>query len=669
MLPVTLPVERSPMTSFTFNAPHSKGWTYACIALLVFSFIYISLPGFFQELEYRLYDYRLRLSSKPEPTGEIVLIDIDDKSVKALADVGSWPWNRGIHAKVVDVLTQCNVGLVVFDIVFHGHGSGSEEGNVSFSRALVRNGKVVLPAAFQLVREEELIKLELDEEDRALRGSFLNLKADDVTKLFQAERSFVPLAVFSKSALALGHISAMCDSDGVFRRLPLLIGLNADLFPSVDLMATMKYLDVKKIEWLEGDVLRLNEVSYPDDRRATITIPVDDKGCMLINYSGTWGKSFEHISFHEIYESYGNPAKIEQFREILNGKLVIISLATSGSTDMGPTPLETSEPLATVHSNAINTIIGGAFLREAPATAQILLGLLMTVIIIFMSLRLTPLCFCVSFLVLILTYITSNIFLFSSYRIVMNLCGVTIVSLITFLVLLIHGYVITARESSLQKDVLRAYFSPKIIDQIMKSPEKFSLEGSGQELTVFFSDIVGFTKLSDKLHPAEVQHILSEYLETMTEIVFKHDGAVDKLMGDGIMAFWGYPESEDKNAQENLRSSAQGALGAALEMQGKMKDLNQKWAREGRNPLEIRIGINTGYVTLGNMGSRHRLDFTLIGKNVNLAQRLEGAAPSGGILIGRRTNSLVGEEVKTKEMKGLNLKGFEKEVQAYLVEC
>lgn len=669
MLLAALLVERSSfMTSLPFNVPRSRGWLYVCIALLVFFVIYISLPGFFKELEYRLYDYRLRLSSRPEPTREIVLIFIDDRSIKALAATGSWPFNRGLHAKVVDVLTQCNVGLVVFDILFRGHGSGPEEGNLSFSRALAENGKVILAAAVQLTREKELIGLELDEDDWALTDSFLSLTGVKITELFQVEGSRAPLSIFSKSAHSVGHIAALSDSDGVFRRLPLVVSFNGNVFSSIDLLAMIKYLQPDNVAWLEGKGLRLDGVRYPDGREGTITIPVDDKGCMLINYSRTWGKAFEHISFHEIYESHGDPSKIEKFRKILNGKIVIISLTSTGGTDMGPTPLETSTPLSTVHSNAINTILQDAFLREAPAAAQILLGLFMAVIIILMSLRLSPLCFFVSFSILIITYITSNILLFSYYRIVMNLSGVTIASFVTFVVLLIDGYTTTARESALQKDVLKAYFSPKIIDQILKSPDRFSLEGSGQELTVLFSDIVGFTNLSDNLHPSEVQHILSEYLETMTEIIFKHDGAVDKFMGDGIMAFWGYPEPEDKNPEENLRLSARCALGAAIEMQRKMKDLNQKWTSEGRRPLEIRVGINTGYVTLGNMGSRHRLEFTLIGRNVNLAQRLEGAAPSGGILIGSMTHSLVKEEIKTKEMEGLALKGFEKEVRAYLVE-
>jgi len=657
------------MTSSPFNVSPSRGWLYACIALLVFSLTYVSLPEFFQELELRLYDYRLRVSSKAEPTGDIVLIDIDDKSVKALAGEGAWPWNRKIHAVLLDVLTQCDVGLIAFDLVFHGDGTSNEEENIRFSDALARNGKVVLSAGFQLAREEELITLELDENDRALRDSSLNIEVADIEELFQAERSFVPLSLFSKSIRGVGHISAMCDSDGVFRRVPLLIGFNGEILPSIDLLAMMEYLQAGKVEWLKGKGLRLSEVKYPHNQKRTITIPTDDKGCMLINYSGTWGEAFNHISFHEIYYSYHNPSEIDRFKEILSGKLVIIALATSGSTDIGPTPHKASEPLSTVHSNAMNTILTGAFLKEAPAAVQILAGCLMIVIIILISLRFSPLYFSVAFLILMFAYITSNLFLFSHYHIVMNLSGITLASMVAFVVLLIHGYMTTARESALQKDILRAYFSPKIIDQIMRSPDVFSLEGSGQEVTVLFSDIVGFTNLSDNLHPAAVQHVLSDYMEAMTDAIFRNNGAVDKFMGDGIMAFWGYPEPEDMDTVENLRLSASEAVKAAIEMQGKMEELNDKWVREGRKALNIRIGVNTGYVTLGNMGSKHRLEFTLIGKNVNLAQRLESVAPGGGILVSSRTYSLVKDEIKAKKMKGLALDGFGEEVHAYLVEC
>jgi adenylate cyclase len=501
-----------------------------------------------------------------------------------------------------------------------------------------------------------------------LTESFLRLQVPDVTKLFQAERSFVPLSIFSKNAFGVGHISALRDSDGVLRRLPLLIGFNGSIFPSIDLLVIMKYLQAGKIEWVQRAGLRLEDVIYPDGRRGTITIPVNDRGVMLINYSGPWGKSFEHISFYELYQSHGDPSKIEKIKEILNSKLVIISLAASGNTDMGPTPLEPSEPLSTVHSNAINTILKSAFLREAPASLEVLLGLLMAIVIIVMSLKLRPTYFIAASLLLIIAYIISNTTLFSNYSIVMNLSGIIIASLITLSVLLINGYLIMAKESALQRDVLRAYFSPRIIDHILRSPDKFSLEGSSRELTVLFSDIVGFTRLSDNLHPSEVQHILSEYLETMTKVIFKHSGAIDKFMGDGIMAFWGYPELEDKNAEENLRFSALSAVRAAVEMQEKMQELNHKWRSEGRQPLKIRIGINTGYVTLGNMGSRHRLEFTVIGKHVNLAQRLECESPEGGILISGRTHSLVKQEIRVKELKEVTLKGFEKEMPACLVE-
>jgi adenylate cyclase len=658
------------MTSLPFKVPRTRGWLYTFIALLVFFATYISLPEFFQELEYRLYDYRLRLSSRPQPAREIVHVDISDTTEKVLVDEGSWPFFRRVHGQVIEVLSQCNVGVVVFDIFFggQGRGFGSEEGNLMFSRALVQNGKVVIGTAVKLAREKELIRMELDEEDLALQDSFLNVKGVEVARLYQTEASRSPLPILSMSAEGVGHIAGLSDSDGIYRRFPLIIGFNGNILPSLNLLAMIKYLQPGKIEWIEGKGLRLDEVSYPDGRKGTVTIPVDDKGCMLINYSGMWGKAFEHIAFHEIYKLHGNPSKIEKFRKILNQKVVIISLVKTGSTDMGPTPLETSTPLSTVHSNAINTILQGAFLTEAPAAVPVLLSLLMAVILIVLSVRLSPLYFFVSFLVLITTYIASNFFLFSKFNIVMNLSGVTIASISAFVVLLFHGYMTAARESALQKDILKAYFSPKIIDQILKSPDRFSLEGSGQELTVLFSDIVGFTTLSDNLHPAEVQRIISEYLENMTEIIFKHDGAVDKFMGDGIMAFWGYPEPEDKSAEENLRLSAHGALRAAVEMQRKMKHLKEKWVREGRKPLEMRVGINTGYVTLGNMGSRHRLEFTLIGKNVNLAQRLEGAAPSGGILMGSRTHSLVKGEIEAEEIKGLALKGFEEEVQAYLVK-
>ena len=161
--------------------------------------------------------------------------------------------------------------------------------------------------------------------------------------------------------------------------------------------------------------------------------------------------------------------------------------------------------------------------------------------------------------------------------------------------------------------------------------------------------------------------MLRDYFEAMTEIVFRHNGAVDKFMGDGMMAFWGYPEAEGLSAEDSVKLSALNAVRAAVAMQRAMRELNRKWQAEGREPLAIRIGINTGFVTVGDMGSRRRREFTCIGRNVNLAQRLESNAPKGGVLLSARTCNLVRDQFLVEDKGEIKVKGIEKPVQVYTV--
>ncbi len=633
-----------------------RGWLYPLAALAVLLLAYLGFPGFFAGMENRLYDARLRLAGRPLPQKDILLVDIDDSSVNAL---GRWPWKRSVHAKAVEVMTRCGAGLIVFDVVFHGRTEKNED--LMLARAIEKSGRVILPAGFELVRETQVVRLNLGDDDRPLLGSLLDLGSPDVSSFHQVVRSFVPLRLFSRKALGVGHISASPDPDGIFRRLPLIIGFNGGLFPSLDLLAAVKYLGIQEMELVPDEGLSLKRGAV------SITVPLDREGYMLINYAGRWDRSFEHIPFHEIYSAHGRAEKIDGLKEKLKGRLAIVSLVSSGTTDIGPTPLWSAEPLSVVHINAINTILKKAFITETSTAVNIGVALSMAAIIFFLSLVLRPLYFVLSSLGLIISFGLVNFLLFSRYSVVLNLAGVSLAAAAAFLVLLVHGYLWTARLSSIQRDVLKAYFSPQIIDQILESPESFSMKSANRELTVLFCDLAGFTGFSDTHHPEEVQKVLNEFMEEMIATIFKHQGAVDKIMGDGIMAFWGYPEDPELSTSENVSLSAKRAVAAASDMQGKLDELNRKWLGEGRTDFKMRVGVNTGYVTVGNMGSRQRMEFTLIGRHVNLAQRLEKRAPEGSVLITGRTYSLVRDEREAQDMGEVELKGIESPEKVYLV--
>lgn len=221
----------------------------------------------------------------------------------------------------------------------------------------------------------------------------------------------------------------------------------------------------------------------------------------------------------------------------------------------------------------------------------------------------------------------------------------------------IYRYFIEEKEKAVLRKTFEAYFPPTIVKKILENPKILNLGGQKKELTIMFSDIVDFTKYASGVSPDHVQKRLNEYFEAMTEIVFKHHGTVDKFIGDGLMVFFGDPEPHLDHALQCVR--------AAIDMQKKVQEMKTEWENQGDIPIEIRIGINTGNVVVGNMGSSRRMSYTVLGSAVNLAQRLESNAPVNGILVSQRTHDLVKDHIQTGFPREIEVKGFDSCIRVY----
>ena len=222
-----------------------------------------------------------------------------------------------------------------------------------------------------------------------------------------------------------------------------------------------------------------------------------------------------------------------------------------------------------------------------------------------------------------------------------------------------YRFIVEERDKNFLRRTFEAYFPPKIVKRIMVNPQMIASAGERKELTVMFSDLVGFTKRSSTMSADHIQSLLNEYFEAMVDIVFDYEGTVDKFMGDGLMVFFGDPEPQPDHAVRCVRM--------AIDMQKKIRDLSIKWEEKGELPLQARIGINTGVVVVGNMGSVRRLSYTVLGAEVNLAQRLEASAPLGGIMISQRTNELLEGQIPTRPVGKVQMKGLDQPVEAYEV--
>jgi adenylate cyclase len=368
-----------------------------------------------------------------------------------------------------------------------------------------------------------------------------------------------------------------------------------------------------------------------------------------------------------VLESAADPAKLAFLKQGLHGKLVVVGLSASGTTDIKATPLSPSEPLVTLHANLASELLTGAFLPPSPGWASALYAACLVALAAGLYARLSIGAFLPAGVALILLCPVGNIGLYLLRVASLNLAAGTLCVALFVLALLADGLARSAGESARQRKMLSIYFSPTIARQILESGADI-MEGRGVDLTILFSDIAGFTAMSDHMEPAEVQRFLGEYLDEMTACVFRNGGAVDKFMGDGVMAFFGYPEAPDADSVENARRSAVAGVRAAVDMQTAMLRLNDMWVRQGRQPVAIRIGVNTGHCIVGDMGSRTRRDFTLLGRNVNLAQRLEANCPKGGVLVSGRTRALVADHFLLTSAGRLKFKGFEQEMEAFTVD-
>jgi len=637
--------------------PKARGLLLAALAAALLGALFLLAPGLPGRLELSVTDLRYRLAPRPRPHPDIVLLDIDDASVRAL---GKWPISRAAHARVLDILTGCGVSAVVYDIVFHGSAAGprGEQDDDALEVAVRRNGRVVFPVGVGLVSEPEVVRLTPEADDLPLLPSLLAPGAVHVPDLLQAEKTFLPLARFTRFGLGMGHIAATPDDDGVHRRMPLTVGYHGQLLPGLALTAVLRHLNANATATASG--VRL---AWPGGQ---FFVPTDSQGLLPVNLPARWGNGFWHLSYAELLDSAADPARLAFLRQGLAGKLVVVGLAASGTTDIKATPLAPAEPLVTLHAGLMSSLLTQSLLRAAPAWASALFAAAFLAAAALLYLRLGIRAFLAAGLGLTALCPAANVLIYRASGLALNLAGSTLACALFVAALLAHGLARAARDSARQRKMLEAYFSPAIARQILESGTDI-MEGRGVDLSILFSDIAGFTAMSDHMEPAEVQRFLGEYLEEMTACVFRHGGAVDKFMGDGIMAFFGYPEAPGLDSTENARRSALDAVAAAVEMQAALKRLNQRWRSQGRQEIAIRIGVNTGHAIVGDMGSRTRREFTLLGRNVNLAQRLESNCPRGGVLVSARTAALVRDQFGLDAPTALKVKGFDKEVEACTV--
>jgi len=594
---------------------------------LVVLFMY--LVGILEKYEWNLVDIRFHIREFLKPANKnpnIVIVDIDEESLKT---IGQWPFPRGYFARLIRQLKQDGAKVVCFDILFSEpdrHGEDRE-----FGKAEAETKFVIQPLEFyQEKRSPDVFK-----EQRTV----LNI-----------ERIYMPVSQIAESAASLGFVNMDPESDGVYRKINLVKNYQGENYFSLSLALASFVLGVspEAITVKEGDYILLMGNEF------TRKIPIDSQNKMFINFQGGF-KTFKYIPFDQAYYAEYRKASPDFFKN----KIVIIGSSAPGLADLKPTPFSPLLPGVEIQASILNTILQEDYIKESP----LLLNFLLIVILGFslsVSLpKISPFLGAIVTLVIAILYLTisSAIFVINNYLLITLPPLFTV--LLAYLAVTSYRLVTEERHKRKIRAIFQRYVTPQVVSLILKDIDsaELSLGGRRKKLTILFTDIRNFTGMSEKMKPEEVVHMLNEYFTTMTDVVFEYDGTVDKFMGDSIMAFWGAPVS---HKDDTLR-----AVKCAWRMQKELEFLKEKWITEGREPMNMGIGVNTGEVVVGNIGSPDRMEYTVIGDDVNLASRLQSIAPGGAIFISETTYEEVKDYVEVIPLPPVKVKGKTEPVKIY----
>lgn len=545
-----------------------------------------------ETLEEKLYDYRFKIRGVVQPPQNIVIAAIDEKSIEKL---GRFPWGRDKIARLVEKLTEGGAEIIVFDIIL----SERERNDPKLAQAIRQAGNVILPVVFEFDRRSNMPDSEFLVSS-AFR-SILHPERFNQYSPIMTKRPLIPVPKLIGECMVLGHINMFPDRDGTLRWEAMAIEYNGCLYPSVDLQAAAAYLGVPpgKVVLNATEGIQLGEKRY---------IPTDRHGMSLIYYYGST-RTFKHFSISDILEGTIKPGQFQ-------GKIVLIGATAVGIYDLRVTPFSAAMPGIEKHANVISSILENRFLRRVTFSTNLAILLVSGFLFSLLVVRLKAMNASLLTGVFLLLILGSGYYLFSHQGLWINIVYPSNNILLIFLGITAYNYAVEERYAKRIRTMFSSYVTERVVNELIKNPGMAKLGGERREVTVLFSDVRGFTSFSEKHTPEEVVAILNEYLEAMTDVIFRWEGTLDKFIGDAILAFWGAPMRQENHAELSVK--------CALDMVNRLGDLQKKWKSEGKPILDAGIGINTGEVLVGNIGAEgKKMDYTVIGDHVNLGSRVE----------------------------------------------
>jgi adenylate cyclase len=633
--------------------------------------------GLIEQLDRSIYDARLRMTMPGKGDPRVVILDIDEKS---LGEIGRWPWSRSIMARLVDRLfDEHGVAVLGFDVVWAERDNSS---GMPVLDALAQKQLKDVPG-FQSAYRELRATLDYDAMFAASLGNRPVVLGYYLSSESQATRvNAIPVPVLPKgefqgrvaplyrwngytgnlqelmaNAAGAGHINPLVDDDGVVRQAPLLVELDGSYYEAFSLAIVRRWLALEAAD-RQAPAIR---PGFPSQGTTgmewlavgRLAIPVNERATALIPYAGM-RSSFAYFSLADVIQGRIEPGALKD-------KIALIGTSVPTLSDLKATAVQNVYPGVEIHANLIAGMINQQVKRQPRymTGAEVLLLLVGGIVLSLLIPRLPAIWATLVALAGVGIVSLFGFLVWTEGDTVLPLAASILMAAAIYTMNMAYGYFVETRSKRQIAERFGQYVPPEVVDRIAADPGAYSMQPRAAELTILFADVRGFTGISETLQPEELREYIDAYLTAMSGIIReKHRGTLDKYIGDAVMAFWGAPVEDPQHARNGVL--------AGLQMLKECEVLNGGFAARNWPPLRIGVGLNTGSVRVGDMGSRVRRAYTAMGDAVNVASRLEGRTKhyGVGILAGEATRNAV-KDVVFREVDRIRVKGKDRALTVY----
>lgn len=642
--------------------------------LLVLSGSLAGISSIYQRFELLIYDQRMQLHLPKEvqaAAAPIVIIDIDETS---LQHEGRWPWSRAKIADLVEKLNHAGAAVIGFDILF-----GEAERNPAQEVLAELDQQTALYQQLSQLQtnydRDQLLAKSLAKAEVVL-GYLFHYQYQLTSGLLPANLNFenipenlianlvlpamtgyaAPLAELTEATASGGFFSLAPDEDGVVRRAPMLARFDNQLYASLSLEMLRQFLFLEHLELKTSTIAGKQHLEkiFLDKNLA---LPTDSSGQLLIPFRGP-AETFPYIPAWQLLAD-------EADTDLLQGALVLVGTSAPGLFDLRATPVASVYPGVEVHANLLAAMLDKKFLQQpswAPG-ANLVIALLAGLILALSLPWLKPVYQMLISGVVTLLVVSLTGWLWLTAGIVLALAGPLLLIFLLAVFNFVWGFFYESMTRDKLADMFGQYVPPELVEEMSRHPGDFSFAGESRVMSVLFSDIRGFTTLSEALTADELKVLLNRYFTPITGVIFDHRGTIDKYIGDLVMAFWGAPVADPDHALHSIQ--------AAMQMLKATEEISAVFVSEGLPAISVGIGVNSGLMNVGDMGSKYRRAYTVLGDSVNLAARLESATKyyTVPMVVGENTRNLALEHFVWRELDLVKVKGKDYAAKVYQPLC